>query len=539
MNKIALTVGAIGLASLAARANINVPVGSSDFATDATGLANVKAIYGTTGYPLPSDGKAPSIDLSVSGGSLILKGTYADETSGTYTANLGVIQPIDPSWASSKPDSSYDISGMTSIEMDVNLSVDASVEFSVQTNIEGYTTEMSNSGYTHITAVALSAGDNHVILPVAGFKYPSWITKAQCPSCASIDFVKNVLTHAKAIQVAPKTDYENNGRGPKIASQTMSIKNIVINGVDPIAKVQGTNCTGTPYTLMEWAMASQYNQNAEGGYWYDYTDTVSVVPANDSAIGDSKWLGDTPFDANGGHFEATLEKTTADGKYHPYGGSAALGTGFKDADNNDVSIKMGTLKAIQFTLSGVSLSDLVDGVNFKVGLDGISNDVTHAVMIPRSQITAGGKICVDVSSLAQPGWYTSAQPFDGSLGVSKLLWEVKIADQKNSAIHTAADQKFTINTVNLYGVDASTMNSVSGIAHTAGQAAFGATYAAGVLKVTGLEGYRSVDVVTLSGSKVASFEPSAAAKLNLGHGTYMLIAHGANKTLVRALPVIR
>lgn len=538
MNKIALTVGAIGLASLAARATINVPVGASEYATDATGLADVKAIYGTTGYPLPSDGKKTSMDLSVSNGAVTLTGTYADEPTGTYTANMGLIQPIDPSWCSSKPDSSYDISGMTSIEMDVNLATAATVEFSVQTNIEGYSQAMSNSGYVHIASLDLDAGPTHVKLAPSAFKMVSWVTAAQCPTCKTINFTSNILTHAKAIQVAPKTGYSGTGVGPTITSQTMSVKNIVINGVDAISKVQGTNCTGTAYPLMEWATATQFNQNAEGGYWYNYTDTTSLKPTNDSAIGNSQWTSDPVFDADGGHFGATLEKTTADGKYHPYGGSAALGTGFKDADNNDISIKMGTLKAVQFTLSGVSLSDLVDGINFKVGLEGVSNDVTHAVMIPRSQIAAGGKICVDVSSLAQPGWYTNAAPFDGSIGVTKLLWEAKIADQKNSAIHTAAAQKFTINSVNLYGVDASTMNAPSGITYTAGQAAFAATYAAGVLKVSGLNGYRSVDVVTLSGSKVASFDPSVAAKLNLGRGTYMLIAHGANKTLVRSLPVI-
>jgi len=71
-------------------------------------------------------------------------------------------------------------------------------------------------------------------------------------------------------------------------------------------------------------------------------------------------------------------------------------------------------------------------------------------------------------------------------------------------------------------------------------ARFAATYADGRLSFRGLEGYATVDLLSLSGARVASFEVGSVSGVRLDRGAYLLVARGAGrKQLSRTLVVAR
>lgn len=541
MKKSALAAALVALGVTLAQADISIPVGASDFATAASDAAGVKTLYGTSAFPNADEGSygADAVNLTAEANALKLSVDFAaiEEPDNDYSANTGIIQPITPNW------DVKDLTGLTSISFDVRITSGKLKQFKVGLNSDAYSKSELNAGTTLI-AQSLSDG---IVAPTKKMTFSLSSTSWQTITLTKENFGyskwngsnpavnwEQAIKKLKAIQFSPETDYTSSGIGATGGTVTMEVKNIVLKGVDAIPLVKGVGCTGTPFTLAD-ASVDASKKNMQGGYWYGFTDTSSVQKDNDSAVGDSRWAPEEEglqFDETGFHFSANLNKTVA-GTYHKYAGWAAIGTGFK-LDGEDAYVPLPNFKAAEFTITGATLSPLVDGINFKVELNGVTVDATHQVMIPSRQLTGTAKICVDAESLAQPGWHEGNIDFDPSIGVGKFSWEVKIADQGNSSITSAPGQKFTVDKVKLYGVteeEALTVNSLK-------RSAFAASYLNGQIKVAGLDGFKTVDVVTLSGAKVASFAPNTVANVKLNRGTYLLVARGANKTLVRSLPVL-
>ncbi|HNC16366.1 MAG TPA: T9SS type A sorting domain-containing protein, partial [Solirubrobacterales bacterium] len=120
--------------------------------------------------------------------------------------------------------------------------------------------------------------------------------------------------------------------------------------------------------------------------------------------------------------------------------------------------------------------------------------------------------------------------------LKQLAWEVKIDDQKSSAIvkDTAA---FTVTDVKFYGISDLPVEPGTGVKGKVAKSAFGASYKSGELSLQGLAGFKSVDVVSISGKTVASVSPVGKTTVKLDRGTYVLVAKGEGKTLTRKLAV--
>jgi len=219
--------------------------------------------------------------------------------------------------------------------------------------------------------------------------------------------------------------------------------------------------------------------------------------------------------------------------YHKYAGWAALGVGFYKDGIADAT----GLTAFSFTLKSKTLGPQIKGVTFKAVTSEVTDDAPHAVMVPVKQINDETvlNICVRPSDLKQASWVTGDKKVAfNPAKLKQLAWEVKIDDQKSSAIvkDTAA---FTVTDVKFYGV--SDIDVTVGVKGKVVKSAFGASYKSGMLSLQGLAGFKSVDVVSVSGKTVASVSPVAKTAIKLERGAYVLVAKGEGKTLTRKLAV--
>jgi hypothetical protein len=124
--------------------------------------------------------------------------------------------------------------------------------------------------------------------------------------------------------------------------------------------------------------------------------------------------------------------------------------------------------------------------------------------------------------------------------VTKFTWEVKIEDQTGK-VNSAMNQGFMVGPITFHGLAAIPIWDFPGPPYVKGRAAraaFSATYANSILSVKGLAGYKTIDVMSLSGARIASFKAGSAAKIRLDRGAYMLVARGEGKNaLSRTLAV--
>ncbi len=516
--------------------------------------AEVNATYGIQAFANP----ASEVSTAAPGAGVIqLAGTKiaSDGTEG-YTANIGLLHPLTPDWAIA------DVTGVTAITLDVKFSAKPADGFEVALASDEYPTEYADGGKTYtkkVLAGGLPAAGvwKTLTLPIEEFLPPDWwcvpddVLKP-CPD----DFPKleTILKNLKAVQFAPKVKYSAAGTqngtactgcvGPTQTAITTDIRNVTLVGVESVPYVNPTNigCSEEAvYTLDRFFGGD--NENENGGYWFNMSDFDSTGVSVDTAKGTSTSAvefiaGDEAADESGlAVLTAGLNKTipTSTMPYHKYAGWAALGVGFYKDGIADAT----GLTAFSFTLKSKTLGPQIKGVTFKAVTSEVTDDAPHAVMIPVKQINDETvlNICVRPSDLKQASWVTGDKKVAfNPAKLKQLAWEVKIDDQKSSAIvkDTAA---FTVTDVKFYGLADIPVEPGIGVKGKVVKSAFGVSYKSGVLSLQGLAGFKSVDVVSVSGKTVASVSPVAKTAIKLERGAYVLVAKGEGKTLTRKLAV--
>ena len=545
MRKLALTIATGAL--LASGVHADWVLGT--YPTPTTDSAKVKSLYG----PVTFSNSASRVGLTVpAAGELRFTANFADQPTGSYTANVGVIHPLTKSWEIRS------IAGVTAVKFDIKLDVKPSEGVGVSFSSKGYGLDevgnnANDAGKTYgvlLTGTSLPAVNTWgtVTIDIGDFAVPEWWQDDVPAGYPTID---SILKIVEAVQISPKTTYSgtgaNAGRTPKTTAVTMSIRNLTLVGVDPRALINPNKegCTDGVFATLE-DFADGDNVNALGGYWYAYSDTNSAKPL-DSATGSSNASlviteGDLALEDPGfATFSAGLHKTVAGSSfaYRPYAGWASVGTGFE----GDGDLEASMLTGIEFALKASNIGPNVEVVNFKVTIPGVEDAVTHFAAIPKRQFTAGNpdyatSICVRPEDLKQPSWIkpADATPFTADK-ITKLAWEAKIADEGNPAI--ASDTAvFTLTSIKLHGM---TEFPIGVSKRAQAKSAFRAIYANGMLSVAGLSGYNTLSIVAPSGKVLSSFDAKVANKqVKLDRGTYFLVARGeAGKTLSRKIVVLK
>jgi len=354
-------------------------------------------------------------------------------------------------------------------------------------------------------------------------------------------------------------------------AKSLDIDSVIFEGVDGgWAPMEGKNCVGESETIEDFNLANPVKEavgitgNYAGGYWFAYSDTSStkVAPA-DSAVGkssvapldpadpESVWGINPLADVISADMLATFNKV--DVKKHPYAGWAELGTSLVSEKQKPKGVNATGLKAISFKIRAGGTDPFtvqfdkakLTGVTFKVAKSSVGDDVTFEAKVPFSQINANANsgdfvnVCVDITSLKQPTWYTAkngVKPFTVD-SLNQLSWALKL--QKDSYL-TGEPSLIQVSEVKFYG---SKMIGVKGAA-ARGTKSLEASYAKGLVVSYSVPGDKAeIEVVRMDGSKVASFTKSASAKnlalpVSLNNGTYMVVVRGEGARQTVTLPVV-
>ena len=542
MRKLALTIATGALLASGVHADWKI----SSYPAPLTDSALVKATYGPTTFTNP----ASKVNLTVPvAEELAFTGTFASDGTAGYSANVGVIHPLNPSWEVG------DLTGLTAIKFDIKLSAKPTEGVGVSISSKGYG-KYNDEGKTHgylIAPSALPAANvwKTITIPLEDLQPPGWWTPEP-------DFpdIADILKVVEAVQFSPKTLYSASGSQngeacTKCVTPTttgavvMTLRNITLLGVEDVPLVNPTNigCEG-PSTVLDDFLDGDA-QNLLGGYWYAYSDTSSD-PAKllDSARGNSTASFEAFGELDGAYasFGAGLNKNIAGSPFawRPYAGWAAIGTGF-EADGNLLS---DMLTGIEFTLRATKLGTNVKGMNFKVTIPGVEDAKTHYVTIPTRQIDPASEVlsttvCVRPEDLKQPSWVTDGVPFSPAK-IAKLAWEAKIADQKSSTI-SSDSVSYLLSAVKLHGSAEFIVEPGVSVNRRLAKSSFRAVYANGALSFQGLSGYNTLSVVSPSGKVLSSFDAKLGSKqVKLDRGTYFLVARGdAGKTLSRKIVVLK
>jgi hypothetical protein len=588
--KLSLLAGSLMASAAMADVTIDIPAPATTVSTksqvgaDTTsaGALSIKNMSGATYYI----GHASTGQLSeTSAGELSLQYslTYA-AADGNYGTAVGILLPLTASW------DIKDLTAMTSITFQMKMATTGAKAHLI-IGSDGYPSDMAaeNSALTSNDVAITTAYATITVLP-GDLLTPTW---AKAASAATTGWIADGTTYTtgiapvvKDLNFQPVLNWTSATvlKSDAASVNTMSLKNVKIAGISKWNVPHGSSCSGAKYfTLDDFSTATgrtTADANYYNTYWYVFTDTTSdAARINDTAVGNSKVVLPTgkrawAWTANAGAFlTANLDKNvpTSTYTYHKYAGWADIGTDLTDAEGNPSDFSSFTsgnmLTGISFDLyAGASAAPIVTGATFdtnlveriifKVGNKSAPDAAPYQISIAADSAVTGWtgakegltSICVDVSALAQPGWYVkdSAGGISSPLPISeltKLSWEAKIEDQKDPTKATAA-VTFGVGNVTLWGINAADL--VSGVKGSKVRgAALRAAYNSGLVLSYAVPGTSAqIEVLRLDGSKVASFKAGATASnlslpVSLTRGNYLVTVAGASKRLTSTLAVAR
>jgi hypothetical protein len=580
-----LMMGSLLAAAAFADLPITIPTVAADVSTtygvtlDSTSAnaAQIKKLCGATFYK----GVASSASLTETTlGELALKYALvysAQDGNGKYGTSIGFLVPITAAW------DIKDLSKATSIDYEIKAAsagVTAHLLIGAKDGVYPATMAAENASLASGPTDPLTTSYTKVSVAAATLTTPTWMTSVEGAAVGwiadGVTYTIGTAPYVKNLNIQPildpawnaGTSFKSTAAALVCINNTLTIRNIVIKGVDLYPPILST-CAGTSVLLDDFTSPvgrKAADPNLLGGYWYAFTDTSSVVKANDTAVGSStitlpagakKWL---PTLNTAAVVTATLEKNVGT-VFHKYAGWADIGTDLPGG-NPDGSLDLqglasgNALTGISFDLyAGASLASVVTGaafdtttilkVIFKVGRSSVADEGQFQANIPIHQATTGTQgLCVLTTDLSQPGWYTKPVAWSAE-DLTKLSWEIKIEDQASSAIHTSTPSTFAVTNVKLYGV-AATDFDVTGIKGIrSSNKALKVTYGSGLVLSYAVAGTSAqVDVIRLDGTRVASFKEAASAKnlslpVSLTHGNYLVTVRGSNSRLVSSLAVAR
>jgi len=528
------------------------PAGFGDFHatfdTPAADSAAARRLYNASSFSNP----ATSRSLAVVDGALTLTTTLAMEGSATYSANAGIILPLNNLWAP------VDLRSATAISFRIWGNQTYKVNFALGSDIYPFADDgvVKVKGLPVTTVPTLATV---LLSPVPEIEYLDWmINESKYPGGTTPVYVTdpsdpqyssalNVASGVKQLQFNIDPTWGTGGKSvtKPTGSTTLSVDDIQIVGYQEYPNIQGVQCaTRGPEYLFSDMSAASGNRNALGGSWYAFSDTVAAGAVPGDANGSSRvvlpegrdaWGLDTTLGA--ATLVADLDRRAA-GASRPYGGWAAIATDLPGPSGVNLSQVLAFGFQIKTDLDPAKIA----GVTFKVH-DAITPDsATHQVVIPvRSTCAEGGVyICVDLDQLKMPAFLAklpdgSANPGYRSLDSSKIRslgWEIKLA---NASDTVAAGQSFSVGPVKFYG-----QQSILGVrARAERSSALRIAYANGVLSLLGDQGFRTVEVLRLDGTSVAKVAATGSIPLDLAKGTYLLRAEGQGRNWAGRLAVMR
>lgn len=519
------------------------------FDSPAADSAAVKKIYSADAF---SNSASPR-ELSAVDGALTLTTTLANEPDGPYSAQAGILVPLNNLWVP------VDIRMATSITFRIKGSGAYNVNFSLGS--DAYPN--GKDGVVMVAPLKVTttwAVKTIALQPTPALAWLSWMEdEERFPggTAASIimdpidpnygDESRNVAMSVKYLQFAidPTWKTDSTWGAPVAGATTLSVDDIVIEGLSrPCGMAYGVDCPGDngiscTAGLPSMTFASNKTQtNAAGGSWFAYTDgNASGLAKGTSSLvlpeGWTKWRVDTAMAA--AKLVANLERPAT----NVYGGFAGVGTGAPEGERMNLTGLAGIGFAIAVPEGSTMDAAKVGGVYFKVSKASVGDSATHEVAIPAFKVIAGRDLCIDIESLKMPGWMVSKPDFKlfTSEDVTKLSWEIKILDQKGT-VTSVPNQGFMVGPVTFHGLS---QLPAAGVGSRATHApSFAARYLDGALVLQGLDGYASLEVRSLSGGRVATLPVVGVVKIRLDRGAYLLVAHGEGKpTLSRTLAVAR
>lgn len=525
-------------ALLVTSASADLVLGTFD--TPAADSLAVKKAYGASSFSNEASPRA----LSVVNGALTLTTTLANQPGGEYSANGGILMPLNSLWAPT------DIRIATAISFRIK----GSGAYNVNVALGSDAYKFGADGVVQVAPVKVTSAWTTVsiaLTPTPAFAWLSWMENEERypggtaasiitdPTAAGYaDEAVNVALTVKQVQfnIDPTWSGPTKWTAPAAGVTTLSVDDIVLVGYDrPI--VNGVGCQAKlPSTVFSDLKSPS---NAAGGYWFAYTDTGATGPAKGTSsvvlpAGRKAWAVDTALGA------ATLVANLERPATSVYGGFAGIGSGAPEGD----LLNLTGLAAIGFPLAipagaGIDV-DKVQGIEFKVAKASVADSATHSVFIPAYQFAAGPTdICVDVGMLKMPAWMigkTGFQEFSPE-DVTRLSWEIKIADQ-TGVVTSVPAQGFMVGAVTFHGLSKLPVGVGPRLQRTAPN--FSARYTEGLLSLRGLDGYATLEIVSLSGARVASLPVASTVRLHLDRGAYLLVARGEGRpALSRSLAVAR
>lgn len=510
----------------------------SDYLTPAADSATVNKLYGIQSYGNPSSVTTVSVPADTAH-YLRLTAQFASEGTEGYSANLGILHPLNKSW------SAVDISATDTIEFEYRYDAKPAKGFEILLASKKYPKYCSDSGYMYLfapktTTIAPANTWRTLKIPVSAFAPPSWwLARIGGAAPAGYPTLSDILGNLEAIQFAPKVSYADAGTQlgapctycvtPNQKSIVMDIRNVKLVGYEEVLpNPKRYGCQDKPVAIVDSAIDD--NANELGGYWFAYSDTsTSAAKAGDSARGSSNVK--MVLAEGTAILTAGLHKKTGDATFdwRPYAGWAAIGMNFEDS----ISPAFAGMTGISFTLKNVGIGPNVKGINFKVAIPGISEATTHYAYLPVAKIN-DGPICVRPSDLKQPSWVKGAVPFKSD-SVLQLAWEAKITDQDNPLI--ANDTVlFTVANIAIHHD-----TGIVGVGKRPVRTNFAPSYANGVLSFQPKPGFDNITVVSPSGRTVARLQPGVrSVAIKLERGTWLVVARNAKgEALANKFAVMR
>lgn len=530
----------------------------------------VRKVYGARAFA----NDASTTSLVASDGALILDATLRPDSGAVRSARAGLRIPahlLGPT---------ADLRRATAIR----LRIKGSGTFDALLQLESQAYAANPGGQAEVAPLHVTPDWQEITLPLTadGFRFPcaaaaDWCDPTTFPARLRFDSTqadyadpdRNAARAVEALRVSlvPTWSSDSTGSRPEPGAARLWLDDLVILGMPQHPEVHGQGCRKDGPSVVFSTNKEETNQ--AGGYWYVFTDTGAVGLAKGTSTvilptGARKWKVDTA------QAVVTLIADLSRSSSQTAAGFAAAGT--NTTDDWRKKLDLTGLTSIGFSLSvpeGATLDPAtVGGVNLEIGTASAdpSGWKTHSVMIPASQFATGTtEICIDVDMFRMPKWSTSTSEYEPpSLEAAHTLnWVLRIQDPTGSDI-AVPHQGFSLGPILFYGIasfpepqcirlqvdeescrkynvcDPYCADPYSLATSAQPTTRPTATYRDGLLSLRGYETYRTLDILSLQGRRLASLPPSPLVKFRLERGAYLLVARAPGRPpLVRPLAVAK
>lgn len=483
-----------------------------------------------------------------------------------YSSGGGIVFPIDPWWKSGN-----DLRHLKQIRFKVRVDSLAQADgFGLGVGLDGPALPFANAGFSPVKFVATNVANEWGWLDfdISKFKYDPWM-KDQAKRGGSVSLLgldadgKLVRTIAKVdaravrarllnFDSAASVDYDNdsvnllkNVRALKIFRTVSSeeyldvkfqIDSIQLVGVAPAwPRVNGKTCQGTSSLLDDFsATKPDPARNLLGGAWWAISDTDSFRPQSTATgksmiqSGNGGWVPSPELGA--ASLVADLNRIDPDA--HPDAGWASLFTNVPAGALENlkaISMKIGAGSGEGFPFDSTRVMGLV----FRAIGPNFADSLVYEARISFRQIRstpADSSICLDLSELRQPAWYTGIHgikrvtPKD----ILRFSWSLMLQDPSAT---TASTSRIDLKEVRLWGLEPT--SSIGSNVRTPRE--IGIRNRDGIRLSYSVPGDRAqVRIVRMDGSIASAFSAPATVSdmplsIKLGRGTYAIEVAGSGE----------